>query len=153
MKNFHIVLSVNNYIEHIIHEGVVSEIDLHAHTVRVHISNEAGCGGCPAATLCGVTGGNHGQILEVRTPYASTYRAGEKVRLCGTERMHRKAILLATVLPSICLVAVMIIVYLLTFNQLMAALSGVGTMIFFFTVLYLLRNRIAHEFTFTIEKE
>lgn len=64
--------------------------------------------------------------------------------------MHRKAIMYATVLPCIALVAVMVAVYLLTLNQLAAALSGIGVMILFFFILWCSRNKIAHEFCFTI---
>ena len=59
--------------------------------------------------------------------------------------------MIATVIPSIALVAVMVIIYMLTADQTVAALGGIGSMIFFFVMLYLFRNRIAHEFSFTIK--
>ena len=50
--------------------------------------------------------------------------------------MHHKAIMYATVLPCAFLVAVMVAVYLITFNQLAAALSGLGVTILFYVILW-----------------
>ena len=71
----------------------------------------------------------------------------------GTEQMHHKAIMYATVLPCAFLVAVMVAVYLITFNQLAAALSGLGVTILFYVILWACRNKIAHEFVFSIVGE
>lgn len=145
-------MSHNETIEltdHIDHAGTVVGTDPGANTVRVRIDAGAECGSCPATALCRRDTGE-GNTVTVETVHAGRYRKGDAVTVRGTERMHRKAVMYATVLPSIALVAVMVGVYLLTANQLAAALSGLGAMILFFTAMWLARNKVAHEFTFTI---
>ena len=64
--------------------------------------------------------------------------------------MHRKAIFLATLFPCIILVAVMAAVFILTGSQGIAAVTGLAAMLLFFLILFLCRNKIAHEFQFQI---
>ncbi len=126
-------MSVETY-DYVEHTAIVQSTDPVRNIVNVRITDLEECGDCPAAQLCNASGFRKGDILEIR----------------GTEQMHRKAIMYATVLPCIALVAVMVAVYLLTLNQLAAALSGIGVMILFFFILWCSRNKIAHEFCFTI---
>ena len=139
-------------VEYVEHDAVVTDVDLRKGVVSVAITDSAECGECPAARLCA---GMHGDAsaIPVRVGHdARRYRKGEEVVVRGSERLHRKAIMLATVIPSIALVAVMILVYCLAGSQLAACLSGLGSMFFFFAALWLCRDRIAHEFAFDIEK-
>lgn len=136
------------YIHHIDEQAIVESVDAQAGTVRVRMRVEGDCAGCPASKLCPGAGGT--RTFTLPSPLAKELKPGDRVTLRGSERLHRKAIMLATVLPCLALIAVMIIVYLCTGEQLAAALSGLGTMVFFFAALYAMRNHIAHEFIFTI---
>lgn len=136
-------------LEHIDHSAIVESVDPGKNTVKVRIDDSGECGDCPAAKLCKANG-QTSNLISVITPHASSYRKGDIVTVRGTEQMHRKAVMYATVFPCIALVAIMAGVFLLTFNQLAAALSGIGATILFFILLWCARNRIAHEFSFTI---
>lgn len=136
-------------IEHIDHDGVVVAADNARKFVKVRLTDNDDCAGCPAATLCAASGDDSNEII-ISTPCPEAFRKGDIVTVRGTEKMHRKAVVYATVFPCIILVAVMVAVYLLTFNQLAAALSGLGVMFLMFFLLWILRDRIAHEFSFTI---
>ncbi len=142
-------MDTSETIEHIDHSAVVVSVDPSHNAVKVRIDDSGECGSCPAAAICGANG-NASNLITVETPHAGRYRKDDIVTVRGTEKMHRKAIMYATVLPCIVLVAVMVAVYLLTFDQLAAALSGIGTMILFFIILWASRNKIAHEFSFEI---
>lgn len=135
--------------DHIDHIATVVSVDPATHTAKVRIKADDDCGSCPAARLCKAASGK-GNTVEIHPADTAGLRPGQNVTVRGTEMMHRRAIMLATVIPSILLVAAMTVIFLLTGSQPAAALGGVGVMIFFFTLLYLLRNRIAHEFTFKI---
>ncbi len=143
------------YNEHIDHEGTVLAIDRHpvagSLTASIRLDDGKECGGCPAARLCAVAGGDT-PTLQVAVPKreATRLRVGDRVTVRGTERMHRRAIMLATVLPCFTLVAVMVGVYLLTGSQPVAALCGLGAMVVFFALLFAARNKVAHEFSFTV---
>lgn len=138
-------------IDHIDHQGTVVEVDVRKGTVKVEIENHGDCGSCPAARLCG-SFNNNSNIITVETKIAGAFRKGDKVTVSGTETLHRKAISLATGLPSVIMIAIMVGIYLLTSNQLAAVLCGIGSLVIFYLVLYLCRNKIAHEFRFTITK-
>lgn len=135
-------------IEYIEHDGIVTSVDPAARLVEVRITDKAECSGCAASALCG--GAKGAQTFRVKTADPAQWRPGERVTLRGTERLHRKAIMIATVIPSIALVGVMVAVYILTLNQLAACLSGLATMILFFAGLWFMRGHIAHEFEFTL---
>lgn len=135
--------------EYVEHKAIVREVDVANNLVKVRIDDIEECGDCPASNLCGAKG-ETSNLVTISTPMASRYRVDDIVNVRGTERMHRKAIMYATVFPCVILVATMVGIYLLTSSQLAAALSGLGMMIVFYLVLWLCRNKIAHEFIFTI---
>lgn len=140
------------YIEYIDDEGVVERVDLRRGIVKVRLLDGGDCGACPAARLCSVAKSDD-KSLEVAVARPADFKTGDIVVLRGSERLHRKAIMYATVLPCLILIALMVLVFLLTGDQLAAALSGVGAMALFYLVLYLMRDRMAHEFSFTVEKK
>lgn len=135
--------------EQIVHLGKVLSVDSSVGSIEILLEDGGDCGSCPAAKLC-----NHGPKSENKVVVMSddTFEVGEKVRVVGTEMMHRKAIVLALVCPCLLLIATMVMVYLLTLDESVAALSGLGLMLVFFIVLYVYRNRIAREFVFRVEK-
>lgn len=140
-------MSEQDLIELIEHDAVVKSIDRKARTVTVEITDHDECDQCPAARLCQASDKTTA-IIPVSN--VDSYKPGDNVIVSGTEQMHRKAILLATVIPCICLIAVMVLIYITTGSQLSAALGGLASMLFFFTALYMARHKIAHEFVFTI---
>lgn len=143
------VYQENELIDHIDHQAIVVATDPQHGSVTVRVDDSGECGSCPAAALCGANG-NSSNTVEIMTREAASLKKGDIVTVRGTERMHRKAVMYATVLPCIALVAVMVAVFLLTGNQVLAALCGLGAMIIFFFILWAARNRVAHEFCFEI---
>lgn len=142
-------MNETEYIDKIEHRGIVKSVRPGAVTVAIESGSGEGCGSCPAARICGAA---NRDSIEIATHDAAHYRPGDSVMISGTERMHRRAIMLATVLPCITLVATMVIIWLLTGSQAGAAFGGLAMTIIFYVILYLCRNRIAHEFIFTIRK-
>lgn len=148
IKTNSIMPHIENH-EFIDHTGIIMSVSPADNIVKVKIDDSGDCGNCPASKICEATGQTENTITII-TPHASSYKKGEIVTVRGTEQMHRKAIMYATVIPSIMLVATMVAVYLLTFNQLAAALSGIGVTFLCYTALWACRNKIAHEFSFSI---
>lgn len=139
-------------IEYIDHNGRITAIDAEKKTVTVTLLEEADCGACPAGKLCSNFLPDK-NVVTVPVADTSEYKEGDFVAVRGTERLHRKAIMLATVIPTFAIIIVMIGIYLLTGSQLAACLSALGAMFIFFAGLYLMRHRLAHEFVFEIIKE
>lgn len=136
-------------IEYIEHDGKVLKVNAKASSVSVAIKDAGDCSACPAAKICG-TGPRRDDVIDVPVADVSAFHPGQQVVIRGSERLHRKAIMLATVIPSILLVGIMFLVWFLTGDQLAACLGGIGAMLLFFLILFLLRNRMAHEFRFEI---
>ena len=136
-------------IEYIEHSAIVKKVEADQNRLTIRIDDLDECGDCPSSKLCGAKG-ETSNLVTITTPDASKYKVDDIITVRGTERMHHKAIMYATVFPCIILVATMVGIYLLTMNQLAAALSGIGVMILFYFILWLCRDKIAHEFTFTI---
>lgn len=139
-------------IEYVDHDGKIVSVNPGKGTVTVSLIEEADCGECPASKLCNNFAPDK-NVVEVPVSDTADFRVGEIVGVRGSERLHRKAILLVTVIPSLALIAVMIGIYLLTGSQLAACLSAIGAMIVFFFGLYLIRHKLAHEFVFEIVRE
>lgn len=139
-------------IEYIEHDGRVTAIDRTGGDITVSLIENADCGECPASKLCSNFSSDK-NVIKIAVADTGKFEIGDFVTVRGTERLHRKAIMLATVIPTIALLVVMIGIYLLTGSQLAACLSGLGAMIFFFAGLYLMRNRLAHEFSFEVYKQ
>ena len=154
LKIQHIFLNMrqSSVSDHVDHSGIIEKVYPANNSVKVRIDDSGECGDCPAAKLCEANG-QPSNVVTVITPHASSYKKGDIVTVRGTEQMHHKAIMYATVLPCAFLVAVMVAVYLITFNQLAAALSGLGVTILFYVILWACRNKIAHEFVFSIVGE
>lgn len=139
-------MSDQDLIELIEHDAVVKSVNLSDRTITVEITDREECSECPAARLCQASDKT---TAIVRVDDIKAYKPGDDVIVSGTEQMHRKAIMLATVIPCICLIVVMVLIYITTGSQLSAALGGIASMLFFFAALYLARHKIAHEFVFT----
>lgn len=139
-------------VEYIKHDGRITAVNPGKGVVTVKLVDEADCGGCPAGKLCNNFLPDK-NIVEVPVSSTANYTVGEFVSVKGSERLHRKAIVIVTVIPSLALIAVMIGIYLLTGSQLAACLSAIGAVIVFFSGLYLMRHRLAREFVFEIVKK
>ena len=135
--------------EYIEHSAIIKKIDTDHNLVWVRIDDPEECGDCPASKLC-QSRGEPSNLVSVKVTDTRRYKVDDIVTVRGTERMHHKAIMYATVFPCIILIATMVGIYLLTDNQLAAALSGIGMTGIFYLILWLFRNKIAHEFTFTL---
>ena len=139
-------------IEYIDHNGRISKVSQEDKTITVTIIDHADCGGCPAGKLCSNFTPDK-NVVQVSVSNPGDFKVGEFVAIRGSERLHRKAIVIVTVIPSLALIAVMIGIYLLTGSQLAACLSAIGAMLVFFYGLYLMRHKLAHEFVFEVVKE
>ncbi|MDE6400265.1 MAG: SoxR reducing system RseC family protein [Muribaculaceae bacterium] len=136
-------------IEYIDHKAIVVSTDPPHNIVRVRIDDSGECGNCPAATLCNA-GNSTTNVLEISTRKAFLYNINDIVTVRGTERLHRKAILFGTVAPTLSMIVIMVMTYFITGNQFISAILGIADMLVFFALLWSARDKVAHEFKFSI---
>ena len=118
-------------------------------SAEVVMSDPGQCDSCAAAKFCKPAGGGEKTVMTVGITPGLDLRIGDRVIVRGTEAIHRRAIMLATVIPCVALIATMAVVFLLTLSSGLAAMSGLGAMLLFFLMLYIYRGKLAREFRFT----
>lgn len=120
--------------------------------IVVKIMQASACTTCEAASLC-KSSETKEKTIEVFTPQTSEYKVGEVVKVVGSVSMGLKAIVWAYVLPLLLLISLLITVMEFTNHDALAAIVGICSLIPYYIVLYLFRNKISGNFQFNIEKQ
>ena len=80
------------------------------------------------------------------------WKIGEKVNVCMERSMGSKAVLIAYIFPIVILLIGLIITLQITADEISAGIAGIMSVALYFSVIYLLRNRLNNTFKFTMEK-
>ncbi|NLA48992.1 MAG: SoxR reducing system RseC family protein [Bacteroidales bacterium] len=136
----------SNSYDNIEHEGTVQRSD--NNLVIVSISSESACSSCHAKGACSLSG-TKTKLVEV--PGSYNLMPGDNV----TVMMHRstgfRAVLLGYVLPFILLIPALLILSSSGMSELTAGLGSVAVVSIYYLVLFIFRNRIGNNFTFSIK--
>ena len=92
------------------------------------------------------------KLVSVCCNNVAAYRPGQEVVVTASQQVAVRAVLLGFGLPLLILVVVLVIVLRLTGNEGMAALSGLGALVPYYAVLWLLRRQISRRVSFEIEE-
>ncbi|MCR4920658.1 MAG: SoxR reducing system RseC family protein [Bacteroidaceae bacterium] len=131
----------------IVHEGVVREV--RPKGVVVGVVQSSACSSCAAARLCRSSESRE-RLIDVATPHASAFRAGQEVTLVGSVGQSRTAVVVAYVLPLVLLLLVLFGVHALTSDDALAALAALLFVGLYYGVLYGLRGRLSSRFCFDV---
>ena len=137
----------NNNIKHL---GIVESID--GSHVRVKILQSSACSSCSVKGHCNISETKE-KIIDIHDKEsADCCSVGQEVMVCGTTSMGMKAVVLAFVLPFIVLLAALFVTMRVTDgDEAASALVSLCTLIPYYIIIYLLRNRISRTFSFTLE--
>ncbi len=130
------------------HSGVVEKVSEGCVTVR--ILQTSACAACKVAGHCNASESKE-KLVEVRSDRASDYRKGQQVVVSASREVANQALLLGFGVPFVVLVGVLFVVLRLTGNEGVAALSGLGALVPYYVMLWLLRERISRRVSFYIE--
>lgn len=119
--------------------------------VRVRILQTSACSSCKVAGHCSASESKE-KIVDVAVADAHVYRVGEQVVVCTTRSAVSKALLIAFVLPFVVMVSVLMVVLLLTSDELVSALAALVSLVPYYLVVYLFDRRLASSVRFGIEK-
>ena len=138
---------MNNNIKHL---GIVESID--GSHVRVKILQSSACSSCSVKGHCNISETKE-KIIDIHDKEsAACCSVGQEVMVCGTTSMGMKAVVLAFVLPFIVLLAALFVTMRVTDgDEAASALVSLCTLIPYYIIIYLLRNRISRTFSFTLE--
>lgn len=133
----------------ICHEGVVVEVLPDG--VIVEMVGQSACAGCHAKGVCSASDEQVKRIAVPPQPFV-LYEPGDKVVVELQKTMGLKAVWISYVIP---LAVLMVLILVLSEAGLPELYIGAGSLAavgLYYLVIYLLRDRIARQFCFTIRK-
>lgn len=132
------------------HRGVVSRVE--GDRVFVRVEQQSACAGCRAKGVCG--GESEERIIEVATPYASTYEPGESVVVALLRPgMALSSIVWGYFMPFVVLMLVLVAAKLFGMADGPAAVVTLASVAVYYVVLYVVRRKFERKIQFTIIKE
>ncbi len=132
------------------HSGIVERTG--SDKVFVRITSRSACGSCKAREACGLAEAAE-KIIEVTTPDAAAYTAGDSV-LVG---VHRNAGMWSVALAYggalvVLLAALILAIEVLRLGEGAAVAVSLTSVVLYYGVLWLFRRKIEHTIQFTITK-
>ncbi len=133
--------------EEIRHQGVVDMID--GQTVVVRIMQQSACSGCHARGICRAAESKE-KLVDVHCTDASALSVGQEVTVCGEESLGMKAVGLAFGLPLLLLMVALIVGIAVSGSEKVGAICAFAVLVPYYTLLYVLRDRIKDRLQFRI---
>ena len=139
----------NSNIARVCRSGEVVEI-LPEH-ILVDIVSASACEACRAKSICSASEGKR-KTLCVPNEGQQNLLPGDRVLVSMRMSTGLKAALLAYFLPAIVALAALLILTEAGVDELAAGAWSLGSLAMYYTMLYLFRNKLNKQFTFSIEK-
>jgi len=130
------------------HEGIVEKIS--GTQVRVRFLAQSACAACHAKGVCSISNSEEKFVdVENTSPGLS---AGDHVEVILAQSQGFKAVWYGYGLPLVILLTVIFVLYGVTGRDGFSALIGMGSLIPYYLVVYLLRKRITRSIEFKLRK-
>lgn len=130
------------------HEGIIEHIE--GGVAHVKIDNVSACASCHAKGACGAADQEE-KFLDVPL-YSTTHRQGDTVFVQIAQHLGFKAVALGYVYPFLVLMAVLVGLLAAGMEELRAGGFALLSIIPYYLVLYMFRDRLSKSFTFSIKK-
>ena len=134
--------------ETISHEGVITKIT--DNSLEIRIIAQSACAACHAKSACTMSDQAE-KVLTVPKPEGRTFQLFEKVKVIMSIGQGNKAALLAYVIPIVILLAALFLCLGLGLDEGLSALIGMASLIPYYMVLYLCRDKLGKRFEYRIE--
>lgn len=135
--------------DQITHDGIVDGIS--KAMVRVRIVQNSACSACKVATYC-TSSESKEKLIDVPCLEADNYTIGQKVVIIGSSSIGMKAVLLAFAIPSVLLLAAIVISIRCGMSEVLAALTGVLVLIPYYILLYACKAKLTEMLTFRLRE-
>lgn len=134
--------------KNITHPGIVEKLT--DDKVFVKILAMSACSSCHAKGMCNVAEVEE-KVVELRKDPLRELKIGEQVTLTMKKSLGSYAVMLGYIVPFLLLIGVLILVLFLSGNEGLAGLSAILTLIPYYWLLYIYRNKLKSTFNFMIE--
>lgn len=131
------------------HYGKVTDKD--AQGIKVEITRYSACHNCDAKHGCGLMECKN-KIIYIPTAKTDNFNKGDDVLVNMENNSGMYAVILGYILPLILMFSTLLIVFLLTDNQIKGGISAIIILIPYYLGLFLMRKRIAGKIHFTVSK-
>jgi sigma-E factor negative regulatory protein RseC len=130
------------------HSGIIEHVE-EGH-ISVRILQTAACAGCMVAARCNAAEAREKIIDVYSDDSAGRYRVGDAVTVCTSRSVVSRAMTIGFVWPFLLMVFTLVVVLQLTGDESLSGLLAVGVLIPYYSVVWLLRERIGREVSFYI---
>jgi len=130
------------------HQGIVDEI--RGNHVSVRIVQSSACAQCQISGRCSAAESKE-KVIDVFTSEAARLRKGSSVTVVAASRTGLLAVVLCAVVPLLVVIAALAVILAATGDEAAAALGGIASLIPYYIILYLLRDRIGAKVAFRVE--
>ena len=131
------------------HSGIVEGIQ--DGCVKVRIVQTAACAACKVASHCNAAESKV-KMIDVFCCDTAKYKTGQEVVVWASKDVANKALVLGFGVPLLLLVGVLVIVLRLTSDEGVAALVALGSLVPYYLLLWLLRDKIQQRISFQLEE-
>lgn len=136
-------------MNHIIrHSGVVESIE--DGCVHIRITQTSACAACKVAGYCNAAESKE-KIIDFYCDDVAAYSIGQAVVVTTTGQVAARALLWGFGFPFLLLVVVLFLTWLLTAHEGWAALCALASLIPYYMVLWLMRDKMSQQLAFSIE--
>ncbi len=129
------------------HEGIITKIE--DCNIEVKILSRSACASCNIKGACNMSEMQE-KIITIPAPKDKNLSIGQEVKISMGLGQANRAVIFAYVIPLIILVAMIFILSTLKIEEGLNALISIGTLIPYYLILFLFRNRLKRKFEYEI---
>lgn len=129
------------------HEGIITKID--NDNIEVKILSKSACASCNIKTACNMSEMQE-KIITIPAPKDKKLSIGQDVVISIRLGQANRAVIFAYVIPVIILISMIFILSILKIDEGINALISIGSLIPYYFVLFLLKDRIKRKFEYEI---
>jgi sigma-E factor negative regulatory protein RseC len=130
------------------HSGVITSIE--GDRIRVNFISRSACSECHAKSSCTASEMQE-KTIEVFN-HSGSYKVGDNVSVVMSPNLGYKAIILGYLLPFAVLLLVIIVMQMLTGNELVSGVTALASLVPYYILLSLFNKALHRTFNFQLEK-
>lgn len=117
----------------------------------VEFTQQSACATCHAKGMCSLTDESV-KILSLPADPWNKYEVGEEVMVEMRQSLGLKAVWLCYLVPLLVFMVVMFTLSKLGLGDLAVGLSSVASVVLYYLILYIIRDKISNEYVFVLKK-
>ena len=130
------------------HKGTIKKIT--TDLITVNIISKSACVSCSAKGICSVSDIDNKEI-EVKN-FTNNYEVGEEIKVYYKQSLGFRALFLGYILPFLMILITLIVMLAITNREGLSGIIALATLIPYYIILYLNKNKFQKTFSFSIKK-